>query len=141
MVQKSGAKKWVHDFLMKSFLPLSPEMVQQCNHWRLRSPERLRASCGYPACGHSFEIVPTCTSTSDTFSVPCQDHQFAACGWCNPNPTSHDLDTADTSADSARLDKSASVILPSNFHRTLLYARSLDFFYEICFELHLIQIS
>jgi hypothetical protein len=42
-----------------------------------------RASWGYPACARSFEMVPTCTSTSEnTFSVPCQHRRFAACGWC-----------------------------------------------------------
>jgi hypothetical protein len=42
-----------------------------------------RASWSYPACARSFEMVPTCTSTSEnTFSVPCQHRRFAACGWC-----------------------------------------------------------
>jgi hypothetical protein len=66
------------------------------------------------------------------FSSPYQHRQFAACGWCNPNPTSHDLNTADTSVDALRLKASVSEI-PSKVSLDLLFcARSLDFFYEIC---------
>jgi hypothetical protein len=108
------------------------EMTPECNHWRHSGRERVEASCNYPACARSSEMVTAHPSTSGTLSVLCSHCESQCAVGATPTPPPHDIRIHGTSPGLTRLESSVSVSLNDLSQATLLCVRSLSFTEQIC---------